>query len=553
MTFARLLALGLPRDRGFALGLLIAVLQGLSAVALLASSAWLIARSSEQPAQVYVAIAVVGVRAFAVGRAAFRYAERMVLHDSAFKMLAEIRPRLLERLIPLAPVGLTRLAKGRALQGLVADVDELQNLPLRVVSPLVQSAVVSLIASGFLAIFAPLAGLALLLASVAAIAIAVPFGVRLGRKADASVAGIKAQISEVSLKLIESSALLEAYGWRADQLAELGRLERELQHRQRRSSLVVGLGNSALAILGVSATAITAWFGAQVVAAGAQPGVMLAVIALVPMAVFDVLSNLQGIAQAWNRFNVAAHNDNELLHAAPAAELPADGPSTHLSGQFRFESLELVSVSARYPNASTDALAPLSLRVTPGDVLLVRGESGAGKSTIANVLLRFLAPSGGRMLVNGRDAVELSNAEVRGLGGLIEQSPTIFTGSVRQNLQLARPDASDDQMIDVLDRVGLWAAFAKREGLATFVGEQGSRISGGEATRLSLARALLARRSVIVLDEPTANLDEATALKVTRELLAAARASGAAVILISHDARLASLTTSEVVVQKPRL
>ncbi len=553
MKLSKSIALGLPRDRGFVVGLAIAVLQGLSAVALLGSSAWLISRSSEQPAQVYVAIAVVGVRAFAVGRAAFRYAERMVLHDSAFRMLAALRPRLLERLIPLAPVGLTRLAKGRALQGVVADVDDLQNLPLRVVAPLVQSTFVAIISAGFLALFAPLAGVALLLAATAAIVVAVPIAARLGRNADENIAGIKTRMSELSMKLLESSALLEAYGWRSPLLGELARLESELQRRQRKSSLASGLGTAVLTALGVLATATTAWFGAQAVFAGWQPGVMLAVMALLPMAVFDVLNNLQGTAQAWNRFRAAAINVGVLLDEVPASELPAETELPAHAEPMAFASLELIGVSARYPNASRDALAPISLRVTPGDVLLVTGESGAGKSTIANVLMRFLTPSGGRILVNGRDFTELSTDEIRRMIGLIEQSPTIFTGSVRQNLVLAKPEATDAEMEQALERVGLWKVFAEREGLETFVGEQGSRISGGEATRLALARALLADRAVIVLDEPTANLDDATAMQSTRELVAAAQASGAAVIVISHDSRLASLTASEVVVKKPRL
>ncbi|MFM1954206.1 MAG: hypothetical protein RL118_397 [Actinomycetota bacterium] len=553
MKLSKSIALGLPRDRGFVVGLAIAVLQGLSAVALLGSSAWLISRSSEQPAQVYVAIAVVGVRAFAVGRAAFRYAERMVLHDSAFRMLAALRPRLLERLIPLAPVGLTRLAKGRALQGVVADVDDLQNLPLRVVAPLVQSTFVAIISAGFLAFFAPLSGVALLLAATAAIVVAVPIAARLGRNADENIAGIKTRMSELSMKLLESSALLEAYGWRSPLLGELARLESELQRRQRKSSLASGLGMAVLTALGVLATATTAWFGAQAVFAGWQPGVMLAVMALLPMAVFDVLNNLQGTAQAWNRFRAAAINVGVLLDEVPASELPAETELPAHAEPMAFASLELIGVSARYPNASRDALAPISLRVTPGDVLLVTGESGAGKSTIANVLMRFLTPSGGRILVNGRDFTEVSTDEIRRMIGLIEQSPTIFTGSVRQNLVLAKPEATDAEMEQALERVGLWKVFAEREGLETFVGEQGSRISGGEATRLALARALLADRAVIVLDEPTANLDDATAMRSTRELVAAAQASGAAVIVISHDSRLASLTASEVVVKKPRL
>jgi ATP-binding cassette subfamily C protein CydC len=553
VKLGELIRIGLPQGSRFSLGLLLAVLQGLSAVALLASSAWLIARCSERPAEVYVSIAVVGVRAFAVGRAGFRYAERMVLHDTAFRMLARIRPMLLARMIPLAPVGLVRFSHGKALQGLVGDVDELQNLSLRVIAPVVQSVVVSLVSAAFLALFAPPAGLALLVCATAALLIAVPAGSAIGRRADGELVQLKSRISQLTLGLIESAALLEAFGWRETVLDELAEVESALQAKQRRSSLASGLTQGSFATLGVLATAATTWFGAQVVAANQQPGVMLAVIALVPMAVFDVLANSQNVAQSWNRYRAAATNVNELLELERPNQIPIEASAAQgASSISRFEKLELVGVAARYPDSVEAALQGANLTLKPGQVVVIRGESGAGKSTLANVLLRFLEPAAGEYRINGQDVRGLSIAEVRALVGLIEQQPVIFTGNVRQNLALAKPSATDGDLRDALERVGLWHMLEAREGLETFVGESGSRISGGEATRLALARALLANRSVIVLDEPTANLDAATAEATLRELVSAASGEGRAVIVISHDARLAWLTATEVVVEKPR-
>ena len=554
MNFRRLLALGLPRTPGFATGILIAVLQGLSAVALLASSAWLISRASEQPNVVYVSIAVVGVRAFAVGRAAFRYGERMVLHNAAFKMLSAQRPRLLARLIPFAPVASVRDSRGQAVQRVVSDVDELQNLSLRVVSPLVQSAVVSLVAAGFLALLAPLAGLALLLACLLALVVALPLATRIARHSDSGLVVDRAALAERSLELIENAEVLVAYGWAEDAMDELNAIEKRLFSKMRRSSFALGIVQGGFVLLSVLATCATAWFGAASVASGAQPGVMLAVFALLPMAVFDVLNGSQAIAQSWHKYRGSAERVLEIMDA----ELPAEVPfETEVDASAKpvlqkFESLEFVNVSAKYPGGPQPALSNCSFRLTAGERILVSGESGAGKSTIANLILRFLEPSAGELLINGRNASAYSIESIRGLIGLIEQQPTVFYGTVRQNLLLAKQSAADAELVEVLQRVGLWSMLERRGGLDLFVGERAALLSGGEAARLAMARALLANFQLLILDEPTANLDATTAGASLRELMLVAEQAKIAVILISHDAAMAALTTSSVVVEKIR-
>ena len=170
----RLIRLGLPNTRIFYLGLFISLLQAVSAVALLATSAWLISRASEQPPVMYLMIAVVGVRGFALGRAAFRYGERILLHDAAFKMLATTRPGIFEKLIPLSPAGLGDSSHGQVMSKVVADVDELQNLPLRVIAPIFQSFTVSILTVLGLALLLPSAALSLFLALLATFLIAMP-------------------------------------------------------------------------------------------------------------------------------------------------------------------------------------------------------------------------------------------------------------------------------------------------------------------------------------------------------------------------------------------
>lgn len=552
MKLRRLLELGVPRTAGFATGIVIAVLQGLSAVALLASSAWLISRASEQPNVVYVSIAVVGVRAFAVGRATFRYGERMVLHNAAFKMLSSQRPRLLAALIPFAPVSTARDSRGQAVQRVVSDVDELQNLSLRVISPLVQSVLVSLIAAGFLALLAPAAGLTLLLACLMAMVLALPLATRIARRSDSGLVIDRAALAERSLDLIENAEVLAAYGWAEAALDELSAIEQRLVSKQKRSSFALGIVQGGFVFLSVLATCATAWFGAASVASGAQPGVMLAVFALLPMAVFDVLNGSQAIAQSWQKYRGAAARVLEIMDAELPAEVPvetADVAEAKLALE-SFESLEFAEVAARYPGAERSALSDCSFKIVAGERILVSGESGAGKSTIANLILRFLEPSAGELLLNGRSASEYSIESIRANIGLIEQQPTVFYGTVRQNLLLAKPKATDAELVEVLQRVGLWSMVERRGGLDLFVGERAALLSGGEAARMAMARALLANFQLLILDEPTANLDATTAEATLRELMLVAEQAKVAVILISHDAAMAALTTSSVEVEK---
>ncbi|MEY3908136.1 MAG: thiol reductant exporter subunit CydC, partial [Actinomycetota bacterium] len=284
----RLLKLGLPKSFGFRLGLLVSVLQGLSGVALLATSAWLISRASEQPPVMYLSIAVVGVRGFALGRASFRYAERVLLHDSSFRMLAQQRPKILAKLIPFAPAGLSVEGRGQIMSRVVGDVDELQNLPLRVLlSPLIQSVAVSVIAVLGLGFLLPSAGLALALCLVGAFALAMPLAGLISKSSDAQLSPVRADFANQSLDLLEHLDLLTAFNWVASRRAYLEESESKLKALVTKSSVSTGLGLALLSLLSITATVSLSFLGAGSVSAAQNPGVLLAVFALVPMAVFD--------------------------------------------------------------------------------------------------------------------------------------------------------------------------------------------------------------------------------------------------------------------------
>jgi ATP-binding cassette subfamily C protein CydC len=263
---------------------------------------------------------------------------------------------------------------------------------------------------------------------------------------------------------------------------------------------------------------------------------MLAVYALLPLAVFDVASASQGVVGAWRRYRASASRLIELQEQTLPTELEFGG-GVSLG---KLKTVELKHVSLGYPSGSA-VVQDFSLKLRAGETAALVGQSGSGKTTIGLALSRLLKPRSGALMLNGRNADGFDSDSIRSRMGYLEQTATIFNSTVRVNLAIAKPSATETQMIAVLSRVGLWSTFEMRNGLDTLVGERGALISGGEAQRLALARALLAEFDLIVLDEPTANVDELQSKRLVSELLDAARSEDRMVLLITHDAKLAKL------------
>jgi ATP-binding cassette subfamily C protein CydC len=548
MFSKRNVVLGLPRDKLFKWGLVVSGLQGLSGVSLLAASAWLISRAAEVTSIVYLGIAIVGVRGFAVGRATFRYFERLLLHESAFRLISSRRPEIFKKLAPFIPAGMGQVGRGETLARVVNDVDELQNLSLRVITPLVQSIVVSAATVFFMWMLLPEAGLALLLIMLAAFLVAMPLSARLARASDESAAPLKARMSELSLDLMENLDVYIAYGWLAAKRAELDAIEAALRKSQAQSAVSNGLGSALISLLSTAAIISGAWLGGTSVLNNSIPGASLAVFVLLPLALFEVVQAAQPAFSAFQKYKVSADRVSEILEREVPSALQFETGERDVE---RFESICLRSVSITYPSTLAPALVDFSLTIKQGESLMLYGESGAGKSSIALLLSRLIQPSAGEFLLNGDAVSEFTPASVRQTIGLVEQSPMIFLGDVRANLAFAKPDATDQQLKDVLVQVGLWRMFDDRQGLETPLGDRGVLISGGEAQRLALARAILANFQVLILDEPTANVDSGSAEALIKDLLRVARASGdRAVVLISHEERFKSFVDRTVLVAK---
>lgn len=500
-----------------------------SAVGLMAVSGWLISRASEQPPVLYLMVAVTATRAFGIGRAVFRYAERLVSHDAVLRMLAELRVGVYRSLERIAPAGLRRTRRGDLLSRLVADVDALQDYWLRWLLPAGTAVVVGAGAAGFTAWLLPEAGL-VLAAGLLLAGIGVPLvSGACARHAERRLAPARADLATRVTDLLGGTAELTVAGALPGRLARTREADGVLTRIASRAATATALGGGLGALIAGLTVVAAALVALPAVADGRLAGVELAVVVLTPLAAFEAVTALPLAVQYRQRVRRSAERVFEVLDApVPVREpaVPAEAPVSPFP-------LEVRGLSARYAGAGHDALDSVDLTLEAGRRIAVVGSSGSGKTTLAQVLLRFLDARTGTYRLGGVDASALDGDTVRRFVGLCAQDAHIFDSSIRENLRLARTGATDGELRDALGRARLldWAQ-ALPDGLDTLVGEHGARLSGGQRQRLALARALLADFPVLVLDEPAEHLDLATADALTADLLAATQ--GRTTVLITH-------------------
>ncbi|MFC9678819.1 thiol reductant ABC exporter subunit CydD [Streptomyces sp. NPDC056948] len=533
-VLTRVRAMSGARRGRLGLALLLGSLALGSAVGLMATSGWLISRASQQPPVLYLMMAVTATRAFGIGRAVFRYAERLVSHDAVLRMLADTRVAVFRRLERLAPAGLRRARRGDLLSRLVADVDALQDYWLRWLLPAGAAVVVSAASVGFTAWLLPEAG-AVLAAGLLAAGVGVPLITgAVARRAEHRLAPARGVLATRVADLLTGTAELTVAGALPARTARAREADGTLTRIASRAATATALGDGLTALISGLTVTAAALVGAQAVAAGRLDGVTMAVVVLTPLAAFEAVLGLPLAVQYRQRVRRSAERVYEVLDAPEPVgepERPRQAPASPFP-------VAVKGLTARYEGQDRDALAGLDLTLEEGRRVAVVGPSGSGKTTLAQLLLRFLDARAGAYTLAGVDAYALHSDDVRKLVGLCAQDAHLFDSSLRENLLLAKKDATEDELRAALGRARLldWAG-GLPDGLDTLVGEHGARLSGGQRQRLALARALLADFPVLVLDEPAEHLDLPTADALTADLLAATE--GRTTLLITH--RLAGL------------
>ncbi|WP_253887471.1 thiol reductant ABC exporter subunit CydC [Actinokineospora diospyrosa] len=444
-------------------------------VLLAALSAWLIAKAAQQPPILTLSVAVVGVRAFGLARATLRYTERLATHDAIFRTAGDLRVRLWQALVRLGPARSLGLRGGEALRRFITDVDTVRDLTPRVLVPPLVAIGACVVAVAVQTAILPSAGLALAIAVVLAGVSAPLVALAADRHATATLSEGRRTVAASILTLFTCAADLIAFGRHTNARSALAATDTALVARAKRQAFAAGAGQALITLLLGAATVASTYL-----AVGLDP-VLIPIVALVPLALAEVLSLLPPAVTHLSPLR-AAYARITALEAAPPAPPESWTPS---------DSVQIANVTARWPGATQPALRNIDLHIAPGTHVAVVGPSGAGKSTLASLLLGFLPPEAGSIARPPTVA-------------WCPQDPMLAATTIRENLKLAAPTATDEDLTAALSAAGLNLPLAT----------PAPTTSGGEAQRIALARALLADADLIVLDEPTAHLDTATANQV---------------------------------------
>lgn len=498
-----------------------------AAIALLATSGYLISRAAERPAVLTLLVTIVAVRVFGMARAGLRYGERLVSHDLAFRVLADLRVRFYRRLVAAFP-GSGRTGRGDLLSRFVGDVEALQHLYLRGLAPPLVAAVAIVgtlaAATALLPAAALVLGAALLLAAVG-----VPSLVgALARVAARRQAPARAELTAELVEVIDGAAELAVLGRERDWVSRVGAGDARLARLQHRDAVAAGVATGAGTLLANGAAVAVVAVAVPAVGAGALDGVLLAALVLLAIASFEAVTPLADAARELGSSAKAAERLQEVTAAHVLVADPAAPAAVPGAGD-----LVLTDVRARYDPSGPWVLNGVSLRLAPGGRVALLGASGSGKTTLASLLVRFRDPDAGHVTLGGVDLREVAQREVRRSVRLAGQDAYLFTATIAQNVRLARPEAGDAAIEAALGQAGLgeWID-SLPDGIATPVGRGGSQVSGGQRQRIALARLLLSPARFLICDEPAAHLDPAGARALLEHL--AALTGERTVLVISH-------------------
>lgn len=513
------------------LGVVLAIITLLASIGLLTLSGWFLAASSlAGVAGLYTfnyMLPAAGVRGAAITRTAARYFERLVSHDATFRVLQHLRVFTFGKLIALAPEQLARFRQGELLNRFVSDVDTLDHLYLRVISPLIGAAVVIVVVTCGLALLD--VPLALLLGGIMLLTLLLmpPLFWRLGTSAGHQIAQHQASWRMQLTHWITGLSELKIYGaahlWRA----QLDREELNWQQAQRRQHRLQALAQSLLLVISGATVTLLLWISANGVGGNSAPGAFIALFVFCGLAAFEALAPVAGAFLPLSQVTSAAKRVQEIIEQPAAIHFPYAKISS-ASGI----NLKMENISFSYPQRPEPVLQNFSLSLNAGEHLALLGPTGCGKSSLLALITRGWEAQQGSISLNDSEIALWDEASLRSRISVVTQRVHLFSQTLRDNLLLAKPDASDEQLVDALNKVDLAHLAEHNEGLNAWMGDGGRPLSGGELRRLAIARALLHDGDLWLLDEPTEGLDASTEQQILTLLQHVTR--GKTLIMVTH-------------------
>ncbi|NTW69422.1 MAG: thiol reductant ABC exporter subunit CydC [Chlorobiaceae bacterium] len=542
-TFIRLTAIVRPYFWWMALAALIGFATTGSGIGLLMTSAYIIAKAALQPPMAALQLGIVGVRFFGLARGVLRYAERLVSHNTTFKILAKLRLWFYDAIEPLAPARLMHFKSGDLLQRVVDDIQSLENIYTRVLAPPITALLVALL-MWFLAGAYSLQAALLILGFHLLAGLGVPLlTMQLSRGLSVGIMNRKTDQQLLALDLFQGVGELQVYGRLAGHLQAMRTTEAAKLQLQRKNALVEGLQESLTGLLMNGAVITILWALIPKVSTGGINGISLAVITLAVMASFEPFIPLPAAVKHLEADRHAGNRLFEILDAKPETTSPTVPVNFPANLAIQAENL-----SFTYPGNRSKALDSITFSVPAGQHIAIVGPSGAGKSTITSLFMRFWNSSKGQISIGGISISRFDSEELRRNIALVSQRTYLFAETIRENLLLAKPDATDEELRNALSLCGL-SGFSSK--LDEWIGQHGMKLSGGERQRLAIARVVLQNAPIIILDEATANLDGITEKEVTETLAAISR--GKTMITITHRLKAMDQYDNIIVLDKGRI
>lgn len=520
--FQRLLIFIYPMRRSVVWAVLLGALTVGSSIGLMASSAWLISKAGISDSVEALGVAVVGVRAFGVSRAVFRYVERLVSHDVTFRLLATVRVWFYESIEPLAPARLNEFRSGDLLGRVVSDVESLQEFYIRVIAPVLVGVLTVI---GMLMLFAyfDLVAALVLLAFMLAAGTGLPlFAWWRAHQPGRHLVAQRAEFSAALVDSVQGMADAVAYGQTERHTQQLHTLNKDLEREEKQLALLDGL-QVAVGLLLVHLASITI----LVIAIQRVDSIYLATLTLATVAAFEGITPLAAAATHLGTTLAAGNRIFEVVDSDKPIQDPETSPTPENA------SLNISNLTFRYASDTPTVLQDISFAVASGQRIAVVGPSGAGKSSLANILLRFYAYESGHILFGGHELRDYRQEDVHRHISLMSQRTHLFNTSIRENIGIAKQDATEAEIIEAAKQARIHAFVeGLPNGYDTLVGESGAQLSGGERQRVALARVLLKDAPLMILDEATANLDPVTEQSILRDIYESL--SGRTLLVITH-------------------